>query len=497
MKRARLAAALIAVAAYAACDRGRQTGPAPGSGSNPTDNDTSGVDAGSATGANPAAVAAARANLLANLLAQMSSTSSSFLFGHERYNVTGVNPDGTQWLAVDGSFDRSDVNSLVGDQPALTSFDAWDLAIKPASWTPTPKTHADAALAVHDAGGIVAMEFHMHGCAVDSFDATGNEACLCQVANDDAYARSWLIDANYKLFADALVAFGLDQIPIIFRPLHEQNGDWFWWGEPYWSCASYVSNPRFSGEAAYQRVYQTIVTYLRVERGLNNLLIAYSPAANSSIATSDGYLTGYPGDEYIDVLGGDYYYQASPSFADQTTAFAGMLQNVTQLARTRGKVAAATEVGNTQLAEETDPSQSTWFSQQLLPLLQTSGVSVAYATAWENRTSGAEQFWVPYPGNAGDADFESFIASGGPLLRSSVPPLGSVPPGAYPVCLSCASADSNGDGWGWENNASCRLGSWCLVPQYPPCQYCASADANGDGWGWENGRSCVVLATCE
>jgi hypothetical protein len=174
-----------------------------------------------------------------------------------------------------------------------------------------------------------------------------------------------------------------------------------------------------------------------------------------------------------------------------------MLQNVTQLALAHNKVAAATEVGNTQLAAETDPSQSTWFSQQLLPLLQSDGVAVAYATAWENRTSGNQQFWVPYPSNAGDADFESFVATGAPLLRSSVPPLDRVAAGAYPVCVSCASADRNGDGWGWENNASCRLGSWCLVPQYPPCQHCASADSNGDGWGWENGASCVVLASCQ
>ena len=490
----RIALALLLGACAANSD---VTGPGSGSAGSSSD-PGSGSDGGTGSnGTSNPSVAVARANLLANLLAQMDSPSSSFFFGHERYNLTGVSSDGTQWLGAEGKLDRSDVDTLVGDHPALMSFDAWDLAMKPATWTPTPATHADAAKLVHANGGIVGMEWHMHGCAVDSFDAAGNEACLCKIANDDAFARSWLIDANYKIYADTLVSFGLDQLPIIFRPLHEHNGNWFWWGEPYWSCASYVSNPRFTGAAAYQRVYQTIVTYLRRERGLQNLNIAYSPAANSSIATTDGYLVGYPGDEYIDILGGDFYYQQSPSFDQQTTAFRGMLQNITQLARARGKVAAATEVGNTQLASETDPSQSTWFSTQLLPLLRGDGVAVAYATAWENRTNGDQQFWVPYPTNAGVTDFEQFVASGVPLLQSSVPALDRVPAGAYPVCTSCTSADNTGDGWGWENGASCRLGSWCLVPQYPPCKLCASADTNGDGWGWENGASCEMLATCE
>src|SRR5262249_29647983 len=202
----------------------------------------------------------------------------------------------------------------------------------------TPATHAEAAKYVHDHGGVVALEFHMHGCAADTFDAAGNEACLCRVANDDAFARSWLLD-QYRRVADALVRYGLDRIPIIFRPLHEQNGNWFWWGKPYWDCGA---GARFTGAAAYARVYRTIVTYLRDERGLDNLLVAYSPNANPALATEAGYLDGYPGDEYVDILGGDFYYQASPSFAAQTAAFADQLRTITSLARARGKDAAAT-----------------------------------------------------------------------------------------------------------------------------------------------------------
>ena len=46
-----------------------------------------------------------RAAMLAHLHAQMDATRT--LFGQERFNVTGVNSDGTQWLATAESVDRS------------------------------------------------------------------------------------------------------------------------------------------------------------------------------------------------------------------------------------------------------------------------------------------------------------------------------------------------------------------------------------------------------
>jgi mannan endo-1,4-beta-mannosidase len=327
------------------------------------------------------------------------------------------------------------------------------------------------------------MAFHQRGCAADSFYAEGNEACLCRLANDDAFARSWLLDDAYAKVADAIRAQGLDGVPIVFRPLHEHNGRWFWWGAPYWNCGA---GARFTGAAAYARVFRTIVTYLRRERGLSNLLVAYSPGASAEIESEEGYLEGYPGDEYVDILGLDAYYHRSPSFEAQTATFVKQLQNVTRLAYARGKVAALTEVGDTLLSTET--TNSRWFTQHLLALLQAPGVDLAYAMTWENRTTGAQQFWVPTADHPLVDDFVSFASMPAIALISDEPAHG------HPVCGSC-EADPDGDRWGWEHEASCRVASWCLAPRYPICARCDS-DPDGDGWGWEQDRSCQVLASC-
>ena len=57
-------------------------------------------------------------------------------------------------------------------------------------------------------------------------------------------------------------------------------------------------------EAEYIQLWQFTVNYLSEEKEVNNLLYAYSP---DKIDTVEVYLYGYPGDEYIDILGLDNY----------------------------------------------------------------------------------------------------------------------------------------------------------------------------------------------
>ena len=65
------------------------------------------------------------------------------------------------------------------------------------------------------------------------------------------------------------------------------------------------------------------VDYLRDSCGLHNVLYAYSPDRSridmSSESTCEaGYLYAYPGDEYVDVLGFDDYWDIAPADARQS-----------------------------------------------------------------------------------------------------------------------------------------------------------------------------------
>jgi hypothetical protein len=76
-------------------------------------------------------------------------------------------------------------------------------------------------------------------------------------------------------------------------------------------------------------------------------------------------------------------------------------------------------------------------------------------------------------------------------------------PNGYPYCANGSASDPDGDGWGWENNASCVVrgsradpaagsGGGTASNGYPYCANGSASDPDGDGWGWENNASCIV-----
>ncbi|MGF7143691.1 mannan endo-1,4-beta-mannosidase [Anaerotaenia torta] len=72
-------------------------------------------------------------------------------------------------------------------------------------------------------------------------------------------------------------------VPILWRPLHEASGGWFWWGA--------------SGAEAFKKLYLLLYERLTVEYGLNNLIWVWNG--------QDG--EWYPGDDYVDIIGEDIY----------------------------------------------------------------------------------------------------------------------------------------------------------------------------------------------
>jgi len=78
-------------------------------------------------------------------------------------------------------------------------------------------------------------------------------------------------------------------IPVIWRPYHENNGAFFWWGQ----------QPRF------KELWQQMYGYYTDSLKLNNLLWAYSMCW---FGEGDRWIDSlYPGHRYVDILGADIY----------------------------------------------------------------------------------------------------------------------------------------------------------------------------------------------
>lgn len=90
-------------------------------------------------------------------------------------------------------------------------------------------------------------------------------------------------------------------VPVLWRPLHEASGGWFWWGA--------------SGKDAYLKLYHLLFDKLTNEYGLNNLIWVW----NGQDAE------WYPGDDEVDLIGIDIY-PGEQVYDPQTPAFLQMMK---------------------------------------------------------------------------------------------------------------------------------------------------------------------------
>lgn len=72
-------------------------------------------------------------------------------------------------------------------------------------------------------------------------------------------------------------------VPVLFRPLHEASGGWFWWGA--------------SGPESYIQLWKLVFDRMTDYHGLNNIIWVWNGQDKD----------WYPGDEYVDIIGEDIY----------------------------------------------------------------------------------------------------------------------------------------------------------------------------------------------
>jgi mannan endo-1,4-beta-mannosidase len=115
--------------------------------------------------------------------------------------------------------------------------------------------------------------------------------------------------------AELLKPFRDRRIPVLWRPFHESDGDWFWWGSKSHKAPAVLFRLMFK---RYTKLH-----------GLNNLVWVWNSSAPE----------GYPGDDVVDVISRDVYL---PKHAH--TDYKKEYCELTRITRTR-KPAALAEVG--------------------------------------------------------------------------------------------------------------------------------------------------------
>lgn len=187
-----------------------------------------------------------------------------------------------------------------GKYPAINSFDYMHLYTSPCNWI----DYTDVSVIEQwwKQRGLVSAAWHWNvpktrgnvkeyafytpgkgqGQAETDFDIT--------LAVQEGTYEHTILMSDLNQIAHCLLLLQKKKIPVLWRPLHEASGGWFWWGA--------------KGAEAYKALWRLMFKTFQ-EKGLNNLIWIWTSEGNDP--------DWYPGDEYVDMIGRDIYNRTEAS----------------------------------------------------------------------------------------------------------------------------------------------------------------------------------------
>ena len=155
------------------------------------------------------------------------------------------------------------------------------------------------------AGGLVTISWHADNPYVEGYNCRWNSVANKATINFNGLLKSAASSDARTSYRTELekVAVGLQALKnagvvVIWRPFHEMNGDWFWWGINEY-------NGKQTNVHAYINLWKDMYETFVNDYGLTNLIWVYCPNSYSTwTASVKAY---YPGSAYVDLVGEDFY----------------------------------------------------------------------------------------------------------------------------------------------------------------------------------------------
>jgi mannan endo-1,4-beta-mannosidase len=198
------------------------------------------------------------------------------------------------------------VTNNVGKTPAILGVDFMDYTESRIS-RGASSTDVDKAIAFAAKGGIINFVWHW-GAPVGLYDTAAQpwysgfytaatDFNVTTALKDTTNANYTLLIKDIDSIAVQLKKLEAAGVPVLFRPLHEAEGKWFWWG---------AQGPE-PAKKLWNIVYDRITNYHKI----NNLLWVWNSVAAD----------WYPGSATVDVVSADTYTQGDHGVSVQLATF--------------------------------------------------------------------------------------------------------------------------------------------------------------------------------
>jgi len=177
-----------------------------------------------------------------------------------------------------------------GDYPAVLGLDMMEYSLSRVEHGGESDRAVPYAIEYWNKGGIVTFCWHWNAPSpylkepwYSGFYTKSTSFNLGKVMNGEDEEGYRLLNRDIDAIAAQLLRLKEAGVPVLWRPLHEASGGWFWWGA--------------SGKEAYLKLYHLLFDRLTNEYGLNNLIWIWNAQDPE----------WYPGDDEVDLIGMDIY----------------------------------------------------------------------------------------------------------------------------------------------------------------------------------------------
>ncbi|HKK80788.1 MAG TPA: glycosyl hydrolase [Prolixibacteraceae bacterium] len=183
------------------------------------------------------------------------------------------------------SMDEVDwLETKTGKKPALVGLDFMHLG-RDYEWYNENEPIIDARN-YYNQNGIPAIAWHWRDPSreTESFYSDETDFDITKINNPESEEYKAMID-DIDYISGFLKQLQEDSVAVLWRPLHEAAGGWFWWGA--------------NGPQACKKLYHTMFNRLVHHHNIRNLIWVWTRQPNDD--------EWYPGHEYVDIIGRDIY----------------------------------------------------------------------------------------------------------------------------------------------------------------------------------------------
>lgn len=194
-----------------------------------------------------------------------------------------------------------------GRAPAIMGYDFMNYGL----WAGNPGLkQTEEAITHWNRGGLVTFAWHWRdpNAADNTIGAfyTADTKFTIPIVNGqlDTSSPSFAnIQADVAVIAAELQKLQSAGVTVLWRPLHESSGGWFWWGR---NDRTDGVPPAYAQVVLWRYLYDRLTNYY----GLNNLIWVWNGQSGA----------WYPGDAYVDIVSHDIY-DGSRNYKSQASVF--------------------------------------------------------------------------------------------------------------------------------------------------------------------------------